>query len=172
MTPTLKNSDWWRERFWRRWANSGYGWVHSSNGSPQGFSPTEANPGSLSASQPSNSANIVSFNSRAIYPAPDSLSSSLTFSRSLCDVLSTGPSPTDLPIPQQVILPKMAQLTIRDTHQVPWSYQVTPEPVVDEIGGMRRSGRCYTPEELESAGKAKRGKARTFLQMLCRIWWQ
>ena len=43
-------------------------------------------------------------------------------------------------------------------HQVPWGYGlevvtstgVKIEPEVAEIGGMTRSGRCYTPEELES----------------------
>lgn len=49
-------------------------------------------------------------------------------------------------------------------HQVPWGYGlevvtstgVKIEPEVAEIGGMTRSGRCYTPEELES--KRKKGK--------------
>jgi len=76
-----------------------------------------------------------------------------------------GPAPSDLPVPLHVLLPKMAQLEIKDTHRVPWNYQVTPEQavsetVVDEIGGMTRSGRCYTPEELERRrkGKAKEGE--------------
>ncbi|GFS28378.1 hypothetical protein Acr_00g0001420 [Actinidia rufa] len=49
-------------------------------------------------------------------------------------------------------------------HQAPWGYGlevvtstgVKIEPEVAEIGGMTRSGRCYTPEELES--KRKKGK--------------
>ena len=49
-------------------------------------------------------------------------------------------------------------------HQAAWVYGlevvtstgVKIEPEVAEIGGMTRSGRCYTPEELES--KRKKGK--------------
>lgn len=62
------------------------------------------------------------------------------------------------------ILGKINQPPITNTHQVPWIYSATPlsspeltEPV-DEIGGMTRSGRCYTPEELERQRKGK-GKA-------------
>lgn len=57
-------------------------------------------------------------------------------------------------------------LTKKDNHQVPWNYGMEAvtttgkkvEPEVTEIGGMTRSGRCYTPEELELIRKKSKEK--------------
>ncbi|KAH7848754.1 hypothetical protein Vadar_007298 [Vaccinium darrowii] len=65
---------------------------------------------------------------------------------------------TTLPIRPKVKLPSITQLPVSNLCQVPWTYAPTPvttEAAVDEIGGMTRSGRVYTPAELESRRKGK-----------------
>lgn len=69
-------------------------------------------------------------------------------------------SPAKEPI--TIHLPQKCQYD--NSHQVPWNsgfkvttkQGVTIEPEIAEIGGMTRSGRCYTPEELEL--RRKKGK--------------
>ncbi|KAH7834894.1 hypothetical protein Vadar_020723 [Vaccinium darrowii] len=65
---------------------------------------------------------------------------------------------TTLPVRPKVKLPSITQLPVSNLCQVPWTYAPTPvttEAAVNEIGGMTRSGRVYTPAELESRRKGK-----------------
>nr|XP_016470370.1 PREDICTED: uncharacterized protein LOC107792650 [Nicotiana tabacum] len=70
-------------------------------------------------------------------------------------------------ITEPVVIRPVAQLIVTNTKAIPWNYNKTVmtykgKEIVEEtgeIGGLTRSGRCYSPEELR---KAKQARGRSF----------
>ncbi|XP_019248614.1 PREDICTED: uncharacterized protein LOC109227879 [Nicotiana attenuata] len=66
-------------------------------------------------------------------------------------------------ITEPVVIRPVAQLLVSNTKAIPWNYNKTVmtykgKEIVeetDEMGGLTRSGRCYSPEELRKAKQAK-----------------
>nr|XP_016443491.1 PREDICTED: uncharacterized protein LOC107768855 [Nicotiana tabacum] len=66
-------------------------------------------------------------------------------------------------ITEPVVIRPIAQLLVTNTKAIPWNYnktvmtykgkEIVEEP--GEMGGLTRSGRCYSPEELRKAKQAK-----------------
>ncbi|XP_075083257.1 uncharacterized protein LOC142167006 [Nicotiana tabacum] len=66
-------------------------------------------------------------------------------------------------ITEPVVIRPVAQLLVSNTKAIPWNYNKTVmtykgKEIVEEtgeIGGLTRSGRCYSPEELRKAKQAR-----------------
>ncbi|XP_019239957.1 PREDICTED: uncharacterized protein LOC109219945 [Nicotiana attenuata] len=66
-------------------------------------------------------------------------------------------------ITEPVVIRPVAQLPVSNTKAIPWNYNKTVmtykgKEIVeetDEMGGLTRSGRCYSPEELRKAKQAR-----------------
>ncbi|XP_075101688.1 uncharacterized protein LOC142177122 [Nicotiana tabacum] len=66
-------------------------------------------------------------------------------------------------ITEPVVIRPVAQLLVTNTKAIPWNYNKTVmtykgKEIVEEtgeIGGLTRSGRCYSPEELRKAKQAR-----------------
>nr|XP_016437821.1 PREDICTED: uncharacterized protein LOC107763836 [Nicotiana tabacum] len=66
-------------------------------------------------------------------------------------------------ITEPVVIRPVAQLPVTSTKAIPWNYKKTVMTYkgkdiveeIDEIGGLTRSGKCYSPEELRKAKQAR-----------------